>query len=116
MHPSRNPHLTREQIEAELSEMLGLDKVIWLHKGMAGDDAVRPPFGPLLSPCIRTSAGACCAFKTSGSLPGQLPEKSVGLSGGSRHPYQIGCCCCSTAQPDRAGCQPFVSCGGSRRS
>ncbi len=25
--------------------MLGLDKVIWLHKGMAGDDAVRPRCG-----------------------------------------------------------------------
>jgi agmatine/peptidylarginine deiminase len=62
LHPSRNPHLTREQIEAELSEMLGLDKVIWLHKGMAGDDAVRP----LALACSRplnsrrlTRAGAC---------------------------------------------------------
>ena len=41
LHPSRNPHLTREQIEDELKEFLGLEKVIWLWKGMAGDDAVR---------------------------------------------------------------------------
>ena len=40
LHPSRNPHLTREQIEDELKEFLGLEKVIWLWKGMAGDDAV----------------------------------------------------------------------------
>lgn len=40
LHPSRNPHLTQQQIEDHLKEMLGLDKVIWLWKGMAGDDAV----------------------------------------------------------------------------
>jgi hypothetical protein len=41
LHPSRNPHLSREQIEDELKAFLGLEKVVWLWKGMAGDDAVR---------------------------------------------------------------------------
>ncbi|KAL0020261.1 hypothetical protein WJX79_003820 [Trebouxia sp. C0005] len=40
LHPSRNPSLDKEGIEAQLKEYLGLDKVIWLWKGMAGDDAI----------------------------------------------------------------------------
>ena len=40
LHPSRNPALSKEDIETELKEYLGLDKVIWLWKGMAGDDAI----------------------------------------------------------------------------
>jgi agmatine deiminase len=35
---ARNPHLTREEIEAVLSEHLGLDRVIWLLNGIEGDD------------------------------------------------------------------------------
>jgi agmatine deiminase len=34
----RNPGVTREQLEAAFSEYLGIDKVIWLHRGCAGDD------------------------------------------------------------------------------
>ncbi|KAL0056042.1 hypothetical protein WJX82_007113 [Trebouxia sp. C0006] len=40
LHPSRNPSLGQEGIEAQLKEYLGLEKVIWLWKGMAGDDAI----------------------------------------------------------------------------
>ena len=40
LHPSRNPSLGREGIEANLKEYLGLKKIIWLWKGMAGDDAI----------------------------------------------------------------------------
>jgi agmatine/peptidylarginine deiminase len=40
LHPSRNPALGREGIEAALKEYLGLKKIIWLWKGMAGDDAI----------------------------------------------------------------------------
>lgn len=40
LHPSRNPDLGREGIEAALKEYLGLEKIIWLWKGMAGDDAI----------------------------------------------------------------------------
>ena len=40
LHPSRNPSLGREGIEAALKEYLGLKKIIWLWKGMAGDDAI----------------------------------------------------------------------------
>ena len=60
LHPSRNPHLTREQIEEELSEMLGLKKVIWLHKGMAGDDAVRGLFARWLHYTLHLLCGLYC--------------------------------------------------------
>ena len=36
LDPSRNPHLGKEGIEKLLKEYLGIDKVIWLWKGMAG--------------------------------------------------------------------------------
>ena len=35
---ARNPHLTREEIEAVLCENLGLRKILWLDCGIAGDD------------------------------------------------------------------------------
>jgi agmatine deiminase len=35
---ARNPHLTREEIEAVLGEHLGVDEVIWLLNGIEGDD------------------------------------------------------------------------------
>lgn len=35
---ARNPGLSREEIEAVLSEHLGLDRVIWLLNGIEGDD------------------------------------------------------------------------------
>ncbi len=34
----RNPGLSREQLEQVFSEYLGIDKVIWLGRGIAGDD------------------------------------------------------------------------------
>jgi len=34
----RNPGLTRRQIEAALGGMLGVEKVLWLERGIAGDD------------------------------------------------------------------------------
>ena len=40
LDPSRNPHLNKEQIEAMVKEYLGVEKVIWLWAGMAGDDEV----------------------------------------------------------------------------
>ncbi|PNH01389.1 Agmatine deiminase [Tetrabaena socialis] len=38
LHPSRNPVLGKEGIEKMLKEYLGLEKIIWLWKGMMGDD------------------------------------------------------------------------------
>jgi agmatine deiminase len=35
---ARNPSLSREQVEAELSDYLGIDRVLWLNNGIAGDD------------------------------------------------------------------------------
>lgn len=37
---TRNPHLGREGIERELKAALGLKKIIWLWRGICGDDAV----------------------------------------------------------------------------
>ncbi|XP_030455614.1 agmatine deiminase [Syzygium oleosum] len=38
LNKNRNPHLTREQIEDELKAYLGVKKVIWLPRGLYGDD------------------------------------------------------------------------------
>lgn len=35
---ARNPDLSREEIEATLGEYLGIDRVLWLRNGIAGDD------------------------------------------------------------------------------
>ena len=36
--PTRNPHLTKTDIEQRLKDYLGQDRVIWLKEGLAGDD------------------------------------------------------------------------------
>jgi agmatine deiminase len=37
--PTRNPGMSREQIETELKELLGLKRILWLHHGhLEGDD------------------------------------------------------------------------------
>ncbi|XP_068636583.1 agmatine deiminase isoform X2 [Aristolochia californica] len=38
LNPNRNPNLTKEQIENELKMYLGVRKVIWLPRGLFGDD------------------------------------------------------------------------------
>ncbi len=39
LSPNRNPHLTREEIEAYIIKVFGLERVLWLHHGyLAGDD------------------------------------------------------------------------------
>lgn len=40
LDPSRNPDLGKEGIENMLKEYLGLEKVIWLWRGMMGDDSI----------------------------------------------------------------------------
>jgi len=35
---ARNPSLTREQLEAAMAEYLGADRVLWLNRGIVGDD------------------------------------------------------------------------------
>ena len=37
LHPSRNPSMTREQIEAELRARLGVERIVWLAKGLSED-------------------------------------------------------------------------------
>jgi agmatine deiminase len=37
LHPSRNPDLSREQIEQRLIEYLGLERVVWLGQGLVED-------------------------------------------------------------------------------
>ena len=34
----RNPGVSREQLEAAFAEHLGIEQVVWLHRGCAGDD------------------------------------------------------------------------------
>lgn len=38
LHPNRNPHLSRNEIEESLKDFLGVQKIIWLGDGIAGDD------------------------------------------------------------------------------
>jgi agmatine deiminase len=37
LHPSRNPNLTREQIEEQLKRTLGVERVVWLGLGLVED-------------------------------------------------------------------------------
>eukprot|EP00898_Chlorokybus_atmophyticus_P009037 jgi/Chlat1/9134/Chrsp97S08429 len=38
LHPSRNPNMSREQIEAALKAYFGLELIIWLPLGLVGDE------------------------------------------------------------------------------
>ncbi|KAM0943163.1 putative agmatine deiminase [Dioscorea sansibarensis] len=38
LNPNRNPHMAKEEIENELMCYLGVEKVIWLPRGLYGDD------------------------------------------------------------------------------
>jgi agmatine deiminase len=38
LHPNRNPHLSREQIEQNLRDYLGVKAILWLWEGIVGDD------------------------------------------------------------------------------
>lgn len=38
LNPNRNPHLSRVEIELNLKNYLGVDKVLWLGEGIVGDD------------------------------------------------------------------------------
>jgi agmatine deiminase len=38
LHPNRNPDLTRTDIEARFRDFLGVQQVLWLGDGVAGDD------------------------------------------------------------------------------
>ncbi|MCS6969088.1 MAG: agmatine deiminase family protein [Bernardetiaceae bacterium] len=38
LNPNRNPHLSQEQIEWYLAEYYGIEQVLWLEEGIAGDD------------------------------------------------------------------------------
>lgn len=38
LHPNRNPHLTRAQIERNLKDYLGVRRILWLGEGIVGDD------------------------------------------------------------------------------
>ena len=38
LNPNRNPKLTEHDLEEQLKEYLGVVKVLWLNKGIAGDD------------------------------------------------------------------------------
>lgn len=38
LNPNRNPGLSKEQIEQRLADYLGVEKIIWLKEGLAGDD------------------------------------------------------------------------------
>src|ERR1039458_7174257 len=45
LNPNRNPSLSREQIEAELRDRLGVGRTLWLRPGPTEDPAPRPRSG-----------------------------------------------------------------------
>lgn len=66
LDPSRNPSLDKAGIENMLKQYLGLKKIIWLWKGMMGDDQVgrgptwNPHAGPeLVSGLSHAGTGVC---------------------------------------------------------
>lgn len=38
LNPNRNPDMTKEEIEAQLKQHLNIEKVIWLKRGLSGDE------------------------------------------------------------------------------
>lgn len=42
MHPTRNWYLSKEQVEAALSDSLGLDRIIWIKEGLTEDQERDP--------------------------------------------------------------------------
>lgn len=38
LNPNRNPMLSRSEIESKIKKYLGIEKIIWLGEGLAGDD------------------------------------------------------------------------------
>lgn len=38
LNPNRNPNLSKAEIEQKLKDYLGIEKIIWLRNGLAGDD------------------------------------------------------------------------------
>jgi agmatine deiminase len=38
LNPNRNPELSHHQIEGQLCKMLGVSNIVWLEKGIVGDD------------------------------------------------------------------------------
>ncbi|MDP4625409.1 MAG: agmatine deiminase family protein [Akkermansiaceae bacterium] len=38
LNPNRNPHLSREETEGKLRDTLGVQEILWLEKGIEGDD------------------------------------------------------------------------------
>ncbi|AUG80498.1 agmatine deiminase [Kitasatospora sp. MMS16-BH015] len=61
LHPNRNPGMSREEIEAELKERLGVSKVIWL------------PYGGALDTETDGHVDGVCAFAAPGKVVVQLP-------------------------------------------
>ncbi|ABZ84877.1 agmatine deiminase. putative [Heliomicrobium modesticaldum Ice1] len=37
LNKNRNPHMTREELDAQVRQYLGVEKIIWLKKGLCGD-------------------------------------------------------------------------------
>jgi agmatine/peptidylarginine deiminase len=62
LDPSRNPHLGKEGIEAMLKDYLGLEKVIWLWKGMAGALCAATATGTITRQVCPVPVGICVVY------------------------------------------------------
>lgn len=73
LNKNRNPHLTKEQIEAKLKSYLGVKKVIWLPHGLFGDDDTN---GHIDNMCCFAKPGVVLLSWTDDELDPQY-ERSV---------------------------------------
>ena len=62
LHPNRNPGMSRDEIEAELTSQLGVSKVVWL------------PYGGLLDTETDGHVDGVCAFAAPGKVVVSLPD------------------------------------------
>ncbi|MFI5544022.1 agmatine/peptidylarginine deiminase [Streptomyces sp. NPDC051815] len=62
LHPNRNPGMSRDEIEAELKDRLGVTKVVWL------------PYGGLLDTETDGHVDGVCAFAAPGTVVVSLPD------------------------------------------
>jgi len=63
LHPNRNAHLNKADIEQNLKDYLGAEKVVWIPRGLAADEVGRMIDSiilPLLFLFYVTSACALC--------------------------------------------------------
>ncbi|KAL6994987.1 agmatine deiminase [Sarracenia purpurea var. burkii] len=77
LNKNRNPHLCKEQIEEELKAYLGVEKIIWLPRGLFGDDDTN---GHIDNMCCFVRPGVVVLAWTNDELDPQYDRSVEALS------------------------------------